>query len=156
TVGIRFNRDGSLRIRVTKDDLIVVFKAVQRFGIRKVVSVTVADWNVQQLSAFQRVRERRGCSLGAKVQKFADVLPADVFQKGARQQFRLGEYLKTVANADHESASVREVLHGLHHRRKLRERSGTQVIAVRKTSGQDHAIKALERGVLMPDKLNGS
>src|SRR4029453_6649128 len=60
-----------------------------------------------------------------------------------------------VTNPDYQSAPVRELLHGLHDRRELRQSARPQVIAIREPAGQDHGIKALQRRVLMPDELDG-
>src|SRR5437764_9794816 len=71
----------------------------------------------------------------------------------AGQKTSLTQNLKSIACAEHEFASASVADHCFHHRRKMSDGSATQVIAVRKPSGQDDGVEIIERGFLVPDEL---
>jgi hypothetical protein len=51
-------------------------------------------------------------------------------QQRPGQQACLLQDLEAIANAEHQSAAVREVGHCLHHRGEARDRAASEVIAV--------------------------
>src|SRR2546423_1880767 len=83
----------------------------------------------------------------------ADEAEMFVAHQRAGQQADFGEHLKSVADAEYESARSRVTLDRLHDRRELRESAGAKVIAVCETAGDDHAVSAFEISVLVPEDL---
>src|ERR1700752_1609257 len=72
----------------------------------------------------------------------------------ARQQSGFTKNLKTVADSEYEASAFGKLLHRIHHRRKPRERSGSQVVTVRKPTRNDHRVVRAQVGLPMPDKIN--
>src|SRR5712691_8360947 len=83
----------------------------------------------------------------------ASVLQASIAQHRARKQSGLEEDLKTVADPEHGAAAVRKGAYLAHDRREARHRPGPQVVAVRKATGQNHDVRTLQIGVLVPEVL---
>ena len=81
----------------------------------------------------------------------ADEPQAPVAAQGPVQQMGLGQGLEAVADAQHQSAAVREGGHFLHDGAEAGDGSGAQVVAVGETAGQDDAVGALEVVVLVPE-----
>src|SRR5262249_51809265 len=63
--------------------------------------------------------------------------------------------LKAVADAENQPAAACELFDGAHHRTEARDCAGPQIIAVRKTTGQNHRIAVREVGLLVPDEVYG-
>ncbi|MNW42532.1 hypothetical protein D3C74_197050 [compost metagenome] len=65
---------------------------------------------------------------------------------------RLGEDLEAIANTQNRQLGigVRGVGDLRHHRRKARDRAGTQVVAVGESTGDHHGVNILQVGVGMP------
>src|SRR5260221_689465 len=77
-----------------------------------------------------------------------------ISHQGSRQQAGLAQDLKAVANAEDKFTVSGKLLYRLHDRRKSRQCSGPQVIAVRKSARHDHGVKSAQVGFLVPDKIN--
>jgi hypothetical protein len=71
------------------------------------------------------------------------------------KQTSLQQNLEPVTDAQNHSAALGEFLDRLHHRRKTRDRSRTQVIAISKTAWQDNGVTICEILRLMPNEFNG-
>src|SRR5262245_12739859 len=74
--------------------------------------------------------------------------------QGTGQQSRFAQNLKAIANPENESAILRKLLHGSHHRRESRERARTQIIAIRKATGDDDCIVTTQIGIAMPNEID--
>jgi uncharacterized protein with GYD domain len=62
--------------------------------------------------------------------------------------------LKAVAYPQHKSSAVREFPDRIHHRRKARERTGSQVITVGKSAGKYDGVVRRQIGVTVPDEVD--
>jgi hypothetical protein len=82
-------------------------------------------------------------------------MKAGVSHQCTGKQTALTQYLEPVADAKNILPFSGELLYRSHNRRESRQRSGTQVIAVRKPAWDDQSIKAAEIGLLVPDKVHG-
>ena len=94
--------------------------------------------------------EQRSSGFGFQVDILADESLAAVAQQGSRQQTGLGQYLESVADAQHIPARAGMGNHVFHDRREAGNGSRTQVIAVRKAARQHKAIALLQVGILVP------
>src|SRR4030095_3405565 len=74
-----------------------------------------------------------------------------VTQQGAGQKMGFGQDLKAVADTDDPSAAFRKANHFLHDGGKTGDRPAAQIIPVRKTTGQHHAIHFGKNAVFVPD-----
>src|SRR5262249_55910409 len=81
-----------------------------------------------------------------------DELERVVGKQGTREQMRLAQNLKAVADAEHEAALARELRDLLHHRRKPRDRPDAQVVAVGEAARDDHRVDALKVAVGVPQE----
>ena len=126
----------------------------KRLRIGEKVSIAVADGNAKQLPFLHEIGERGVGGFCPQVFELAQIFQADISQKGAGQQSRFGQDLKSVADTKDESAFFGEIGNGIHYRRELRQRSGSQVVTVGKSAGQKDRVKTLYGGVLVPDEFN--
>src|SRR5215217_3681217 len=104
-----------------------------------------------QIGAFlvaRRPRRRIGRNLEPQIA--ADEVQAGVARQRPRQQARLAEHLKTVANTQHWQALLGTADHLAHHRREFRYRAATQIVTVRKAAGHHHRVDTLQVGVGVP------
>ena len=75
----------------------------------------------------------------------ADELEAAIAHQRARQQAGFHQNLEPVADAQHQPACGRELLHRAHHRRELGDGAAAQVIAIGEAAGQNHGIHVAQR-----------
>src|ERR1700704_6425882 len=116
------------------------------------------------VSSHVPVRDSQNVSLRARVGKgsfrvlhshmyrLADVLQTHVAHQGSRQETGFTEDLEAIADSKHESATGGKLSHRIHHRRKLRNRSGPKIIPVGKSSGNNDGITVFQFVRLMPQK----
>jgi hypothetical protein len=71
-----------------------------------------------------------------------------------RQQTCFNQNLEAIANPDNQTTFFSEIANAFHDGRKASDCSNPQVVAVRKSSRQDDAIKAGDIPFLVPNKIN--
>src|SRR5438552_17594232 len=84
--------------------------------------------------------------------RLANVLQAGIAHESARQQPRLAQNLKSIANSEDDSAAISKLLHRLHHGRELSDGAGAEVVAISKSAGHDHCVAVFQIMRLMPQK----
>ena len=84
------------------------------------------------------------------MQVAADVSLACVAHQRTGQQPGLAQNLESVAYAHHQSARVGKLPHALHDRRKASDRPGPQVVAIRKSAGDEDCVAAFQVVRCMP------
>jgi len=104
SIRIRFRRDPPIAIRVAKDNLAIAFDPLEGIGISKKIPIAVTDRNPQQLPLREEVGERRVRRLSTEIFELADIFQADVSEQRSRQQSGFGQYLKTIAYAENQTA----------------------------------------------------
>ena len=104
----------------------------------------MTDGNGQHLARLTRISKRSVYILHANLHRLADILKADVAHQRSRKQARFTENLETIANTEYQTAALSELLHRLHHGRKLGNRAGTQIIPISKTARHDDGITVLQ------------
>jgi hypothetical protein len=62
--------------------------------------------------------------------------------------------LKAVANTQYEATGAGELFHRVHDWGKTCEGPGAQVVAIRKTSGNNQRIERVEISISMPDEIH--
>src|SRR5580658_4328878 len=88
------------------------------------------------------------------VYRLADIFQSHVAHQGAGQQTGLAQNLKAVADPEHQSAAVSELLDRFHHRREFSDGASAQVIAEGKAAGNDDGIAVLQVMRLVPEECN--
>src|ERR1700686_3540949 len=106
-VRVRLARDEPLGITVSKDDPPVALELIKRRFIGEVVSLAMCDRHAQHSAPFQLTRERCVNLLNTKKDIAANEAKMLVPHQRARQQTRLGDHLKTIADAEYQSARCR-------------------------------------------------
>src|SRR5579862_3409840 len=86
------------------------------------------------------------------IDRLADIFQPDIAHQRARQQPRFAEDLKPVADAQHNPATRGEFLHRLHDRRKARNGSRAQVVAVCKATWHQDCVAVLQIVRLVPQE----
>src|SRR5574344_1836050 len=83
---------------------------------------------------------------------FANERNINISEKCTRQKSCFSQHLKAVANSHYITALIREFNHIFHYRRKARDCTATQIIAMSKSARKNYAIGILrQRSFLMPD-----
>src|SRR5215472_3693666 len=144
----------SIWSRIAKCDLVIALEVRERRAVAKIISVAVRDRNFQHLAGLCSRGERRVPRFHSNVYLAAHEPHAGVSLQHTRQEARLAQNLETVANAEDKSAAVRELFDRAHNRREARDRARAQIVAVRKTAGQEDRVKAAYLFGLMPEKFN--
>src|SRR5256885_9661393 len=75
----------------------------------------------------------------------ADEMQFTIANQSPWQQTCFAQNLKAIADAQNQIAFRGEFFYGVHDRRKAGQRSGAQVIAVRKTARNDHGVVTAQR-----------
>jgi hypothetical protein len=75
-------------------------------------------------------------------------------ESARRKQACFAQYLKAVADAQHEFVLRGELFHCVHHGRKAGQRAGAQVVTVRKSARNDQRVIRRQFRVAMPDEVN--
>src|SRR5207253_11255961 len=73
----------------------------------------------------------------------------------AGEQSRFAQNLEAIADAQNQAAAVRELFHGLHHRRKAGDGASAQIVAVGKSAGQNDGVAIRKIFRLVPDEFDG-
>lgn len=147
--------DISARIAVLPQDLIIRLQFCERGFVRKIASFPVRNRHAQNFSGRNPIRKRRIVRDRFQVDEFAMELQITIANQRAGQQPRFRQHLKSVANANHQSAIVGELFHRLHHGTESRNRAAAQIIAIAEAARNDHAIRIAQRGFLVPDQARG-
>ena len=112
------------------------------------------DRHLQHLAGLGCGGERRVRRFHADVHLAAHKAHSSIPLKHAGQQSRFAENLETVADAEDEAPAAREFFHRAHHRRKPRDRPGAQIIAIRKSAGQQDRVKTVYFFGLVPQEFD--
>src|SRR5208282_4577843 len=145
----------SVRMNVAENHLLVPFQIRQSRHIAKIISFHVRDGHLEHLALLGRARERSVRALHADVNLAAEKAQLLVAHHRARKKARLEKNLKSVADAEHESARARETLDGPHHRREARDRAGAKIIPKREPAGKNDCVEPRNLLRLVPDKFYG-
>ncbi len=76
-----------------------------------------------------------------------------IAQQRAGQQAGFHQNLEAVADAEHQAAIGRELLHRAHDGRETRDGAAAQIIAVGKSAGQNDGVDVAEIGGIVPDEF---
>src|SRR5258708_423997 len=152
SVGIGSRRNFATRGRIAKHHAIVAVQFIQRSLIAEVVPFHVADGNGQYFSLRTSVGEWSRRILHSHLHRLANVFQSGVAHQRSGQKPRLAQDLKAVADSQHQSSAVRKAPHRFHHGRELGNRASPQIVAVRKTSGDDDGVAVLQIMRLVPQE----
>ena len=152
-IRVRLARHAALGVAIAEDDLAVALEVVEHVVVGEVVPLAVRDRGAQHLAGCQLRGERRRGLIRAQADVAADEAEVLVAHQRAGQQPRLGEHLEAVADAEDQAAVRGVAADRLHHRRELRERAGAEVVAVCEAARDDHAVGAVQVGLLVPEEL---
>ena len=137
---------------VAEDDLVPRLQLSVEVLVGEPAALSVLHGD-DQLPAFRAPRsERRVAPLDAHANVAADELERRVPAQHSREQPGLAEDLEAVADAEHESALLREVRDRLHRRREPCDCAAAQVVAVREAAGQDDGVEVGQLVVGVPDQ----
>src|SRR4029077_705418 len=155
TVGIAGVVVGAVRSGVAEDHLAIFFEVRKRLFVAVVVAIRMRDGKLEDLSLLRGVGEQRVRLLDADVHVAADEAEAAIAHHRAGKQAGFAKSLEAVTDAQDHAAAFGEFLDGLHHRRKTRNRASPQIVAVRKSAGQNDSVAIREIFGLVPDEFDG-
>ncbi len=141
-------------MNVAKNNLPVALEFGKRLRIAEIVPFHVRDGHFQHLAGLRGTGKRSVRIFDADVHLAAKKAQVLVAHHGARKQAALEKNLESVADAEDESAGARKTRHRAHHRRKLGDGAGAQIVAERKAAGKDDHIETGDLLGLMPDEFD--
>src|SRR5688500_5575953 len=150
-VGVRIRRYLTAWFAVTEDNAALEFEFVERLRIGKVIAFTVRNRHTDNFAVADAIGPGCRTTLAAQVHPFTAKLEALVAHQRARKKVAFAKHLEAVADADDRLAAFRKRSHGIHHRRKTRDRPRAEVVPVRKTTGQHHGIEPRKVRLAVPD-----
>src|SRR5215472_9206613 len=140
--------------RIAKNDLAILLEFRERRLVHGPVAIRMRDGNLEDLALSSGVGERRVGLLHANVDVAADEAQSAVAHHGPGKKARFAQDLEAIADAEHQPAAGREFLDRFHHRRKARDGTRAQVVAVGKTTGQDDSVTIRQIFRLVPDEFD--
>jgi hypothetical protein len=156
-IGIRLaivRIDGAVRARVAEENLPVAFEVSQRLGVAEVVAFHVRDRDLQNLSGTRGAGERRIRVFHADVHLAAEKAQSLIAQHGTGKKSSFEKDLESVADAKNQSARFGKAVQRAHDRRKARDRSRAEIIAVGKAAWEQDGVVAGEIFRLVPDEID--
>src|SRR3984885_10329785 len=153
-LAVAFLRISPVRPHVMKNNLVVALQLRECRRLAKIIPFIVRNRNLQHLAQRRSARKRRIRRLHPYMHMAAQITQPLVAHHRARQQSRLQQNLKSVANPQHQPAAARKPLHRLHHRRKSRDRTRPQIISVCESARQNHHLATGQILRLVPDKFH--
>src|SRR5450830_621124 len=144
----------TVRSAIAKDHLPLLFHDSQRRCVDSIVAIAVSNGQPEHLPGLAAACEHSVRILDAHRYGVAEKGQVTVAQQGARQQSCFCEQLEAVADAQDHASPAGKPDHRLHERCEPRDGSRPQVIAVRKTARQDHAVEARQVRLAMPEILD--
>src|SRR6185312_478734 len=115
-----------------------------------VAALTGLERDEQVGTEFVARRPRRRIRRDLQPQIAADEVQSRIARQRTRQQARLTQHLKTVANPQHWHAAVSSRDHLAHHRCELGDCAAAQIVPIREAARHHHRVDALEIGVGVP------
>src|SRR6266478_2714851 len=156
TVGIPGCVIRSLRRRVAKNQLPIFLEVRKCCVVASVIPVAMRDRNLENLALGGGVRKRRIRLLHPDVDVAADEPQAAVAHHRARQQTRLQQNLKPVADPQHHPTAFRKLADRFHYRRKSRNRACAQIVPIGEPARQNNGVAIGQVLRLVPDELHRS
>ncbi len=153
-VGIARRGCPPLRVAVGEEHLPVCEQGVERLFVGDVVAFAMGDGQVQDLARLEAVREARVGILDPDGHRLTAKMEAVIADQHAWQQAGLAQDLEAVADADDRPPRRGRLLHRRHDGREAGDGSGAEIVAVGKTAGQDDRVRAVQRGLLVPDIID--
>jgi hypothetical protein len=138
---------------VTENNLIISFERVERCGIAEIVSFVVGNGSFDDITTSSGAGERRVGCFDADVNLQAAETQARIAKHGAGKESGFEKDLKSIANAEDETACAREFFHAAHHWRETGDCSAAKVVTICESTGKNYGVCAGEIGGLMPDKF---
>src|SRR5271165_679949 len=108
---------------------------------------------VQDLALFGAAGKGRIDSLYPDFHGPADEVEALIANQRTRQETGLHQYLKAVADAQHQTTVQGKLFNCLDHRRELGDGAATQVVAVGKATRKDDGVNIAQRWAIVPNEL---
>lgn len=117
----------------------------------KIAALTVRNRKPENGSRPRGISKGTVMTFDADVNVLTNEMQAAIAHKRAGKQSRFAENLKAVANANDQSSLSGKDFHRAHDGREACNGSAAQVVPVRESAWDDDRVKALQRGVLVPD-----
>src|SRR5205823_11625009 len=119
---VRIRRGGHppVRCTVAENDPPLSFERLEGMWISEEVAFAVGNRDSEHLARSRVQRKSRVTLLNAQVDPLTSKLAGCIPEQRPRQQSCLLQDLKAVADSQHQSATIRKVADGLHHRCEAR------------------------------------
>src|SRR5881394_2788661 len=113
----------AVRIAIAKYDSSLALQFCERDIVTNVIPFRMRDRHAQDAARFHLVRERRVRVLKAYVHVITNEMKIAIANQRTRQKTGLAQYLKAVADSQHQVTFGREFFDRIHHRRETRQRA---------------------------------
>jgi hypothetical protein len=155
TVRICFGRDLTALVTVPKYDLVVFHQPMVRGVVAGVIPFCMGYGQGQHIAVLELVCKRGIFVFDAYIDVFADEMQVRISYQSTRQQAAFAQDLKAVADTEYELTFRSKIRYGLHHWRKSRQGTRSQIIAVREPARDLNGVVSAQIGLFVPYKVNG-
>src|SRR5580704_1518327 len=153
TIRISGSIIAAIRRGVTENNLIVPLQISKRGLIAEITAPDMRDGHFQNLPARSREGKRRAHALHAHMHLLAKKSQSGIPNQRPGQKTSFAKNLKSIANAENQSAPTRKFLHRFHNRGKTRQRPSAQIIAISKSARKDDRVAAAKILGAVPEKF---
>ena len=143
TVGIVFFGHASFRIAIPEYYSSLIFQYFQGAWGHEIITHFMRNGHGQHLSPFAQVGSESICFFHPDINFLADEFQAVIHSQSPRQHSSFSEHLKSVANPYHILSTFSKIPHRFHNRGKTGDSPCSEIIPIRKTSGEDNSIDSL-------------
>jgi hypothetical protein len=137
SVGIRTRGRLAFAVNVTQQDLAILSDPFKRSGIGEVTALAVLHGHSENLPFGHFTGKRRIGLFDPEGNLLADKLQSGIPDQSSREQTRLAQDLKAVADSQYQTAASRKIYNAAHNRREARHGAAPEIIAVGKTAGKN-------------------
>lgn len=142
----------ALGIDIFPEDLATIPKLGERFGVSEIAPLPVRDGDAEEFAGWDLVGKRRVRRETLQKHMFAAELERAIADERPGEQTGLAQHLKSVADAQHQTAFGGEPLHCPHHGTKARDRSAAEIIAVTEPTRNNDGISIAQLFFLVPNQ----
>ena len=137
-------------VQIASYDESVTLESIQCRLVCDVATLAILQWDDDLVARGEGVGPDRVDSLHAQALIAADEVQVVIAGQRTGEQLGLAQDLEAIADAEHRQALTRALHDGAHHRGEACDGTAAQVVAVGKSTGQDHGVHTLEVVIAMP------
>ena len=150
TIRVGFRGSVAVAVAIAPEDLPVCLHLFESFRVGEVAAFPVGDRDSQERSFRGFAGKGRIGFAGAQPDEFAAERDAFIADQRSGQESGFTQYLEPVADAQHQSSAVGELLHSSHDVAVSGNGAGAQIISIAETARDYDCIGIAQAGLFVP------